>query len=178
MRWHEAKLIRIVIVMLVTGQMNMGDKTSSRGRARGGGIYPSLIEHPPPVPVTHPNVQNLAHNEGMRLAGCSGSVEVMSWSGLSTTVVSAIAKRVVFFFFLCQKRNRYAAIRNDNNCLNELFVSLSRKKKKYNNSSLSSLCCRYRVRELVAPLNLVHLNFFFSLACPSMRENDELSCDR
>lgn len=40
--------------------------------------YSSLMEHPPPVPVTHPKVQNLAHSEGMRLAGCSGSEDVTS----------------------------------------------------------------------------------------------------
>lgn len=39
--------------------------------------YSLRIEHPPPVPVTQPKVQNLAHKDGMRLAGWSGSSEVM-----------------------------------------------------------------------------------------------------
>jgi hypothetical protein len=47
--------------------------------------YSSRIEHPPPVPVTHPRVQNLAHSEGMRLAGWSGLSDVMSWSALLTS---------------------------------------------------------------------------------------------
>ena len=43
--------------------------------------YSSLMEQPPPVPVTQPRFQNFAQREGMRLAGCSGSVEETSWSG-------------------------------------------------------------------------------------------------
>lgn len=39
--------------------------------------YSSRIEQPPPVPVTHPNVQNLAQRDGIRLAGWLGSSEVM-----------------------------------------------------------------------------------------------------
>lgn len=57
----------------------MGDEEA----AWWSGTYSSRIEHPPPVPVTHPRVQNLAHSEGMRLAGCSGLSEVMSWSAAS-----------------------------------------------------------------------------------------------
>ena len=45
------------------------------------------MEHPPPVPVTHPKFQNLAQREGIRLAGWSGSLEVTSWSGFSTEVL-------------------------------------------------------------------------------------------
>lgn len=44
----------------------------------------SRMEAPPPVPVTQPRVQNFAQSEGMRLAGCSGSSEVTSLSGLSS----------------------------------------------------------------------------------------------
>lgn len=41
------------------------------------------MEHPPPVPVTQPRVQNLAQSEGMRFAGWSGFSERMRWSMLS-----------------------------------------------------------------------------------------------
>lgn len=40
---------------------------SRKGESRVS--YSSRIEAPPPVPVTQPNVQNLAHREGMRFAG-------------------------------------------------------------------------------------------------------------
>lgn len=38
------------------------------------------MEQPPPVPVTQPRCQNLAHREGMRLAGWVGEGEVTRWS--------------------------------------------------------------------------------------------------
>ena len=55
-------------------------------------IYPSRIEHPPPVPVTQPSVQNLAHSEGIRLAGCCSLSEWIKWSLLvpSIGLVSAL----------------------------------------------------------------------------------------
>lgn len=43
------------------------------------GSHPSRIEHPPPVPVTQPRFQNLAHNEGMRFAGWLSSSEMTRW---------------------------------------------------------------------------------------------------
>lgn len=42
--------------------------------------YSSRILAPPPVPVTQPRVQNLAHSEGMRLAGWLGSSDRTSSS--------------------------------------------------------------------------------------------------
>lgn len=45
------------------------------------------MEQPPPVPVTHPSVQNLAHREGMRLAGWSGLSDVTRWSALSALMI-------------------------------------------------------------------------------------------
>lgn len=53
------------------------------GVFRSSWTHSSRMEHPPPVPVTHPKVQNLAQREGMRLAGWSGSLDVTSWSGFS-----------------------------------------------------------------------------------------------
>lgn len=45
----------------------MGDE----GQRGGEGMfsYPSLMEQPPPVPVTQTRVQNFAQSEGMRFAG-------------------------------------------------------------------------------------------------------------
>jgi hypothetical protein len=40
-----------------------------------GSFYSSRMEHPPPVPVTHPRDQNFAQSDGMRLAGWSGFSE-------------------------------------------------------------------------------------------------------
>jgi hypothetical protein len=50
--------------------------------------YSFRIEHPPPVPVTQPNVQNLAHSDGMRLAGWAWSLDVTRWSLLSLDSVA------------------------------------------------------------------------------------------
>lgn len=51
--------------------------------------HSSRMEHPPPVPVTHPRVQNFAQSEGMRLAGWSGLLDVMSWSGSCSELMMA-----------------------------------------------------------------------------------------
>lgn len=48
-----------------------------------GEDYSSRMEHPPPVPVTQPNVQNLAHRDGMRLAGWLGLSDWTRWSWFS-----------------------------------------------------------------------------------------------
>lgn len=55
-------------------------------------MYYSLrMEHPPPVPVTQPKVQNLAHSEGMRFAGWFSSSEQTRWSllGLVSSMVGS-----------------------------------------------------------------------------------------
>lgn len=57
--------------------------------------HSSRIEHPPPVPVTHPSVQNLAQSEGMRLAGCSGLSDVMSLSASVTDAIVGFVKGAV-----------------------------------------------------------------------------------
>lgn len=42
------------------------------------------------MPVTHPSVQNLAHREGMRLAGWSGLSDATRWSGFSALMFRGI----------------------------------------------------------------------------------------
>ena len=42
--------------------------------------YSLRILVPPPVPVTHPRVQNFLHSSGIRLAGCWLSEDLMRWS--------------------------------------------------------------------------------------------------
>lgn len=77
MRWMRAHLRATTappMNMLGRGMESVDKYKAKRKRCN----YSSLMEHPPPVPVTHPKVQNLAHSEGMRLAGCSGSEDVMS----------------------------------------------------------------------------------------------------
>ena len=53
------------------------------------------MEHPPPVPVTQPNVQNFAHSDGMRFAGWLGSAELTSVSGSLSDARSVEAMVVV-----------------------------------------------------------------------------------
>jgi len=48
---------------------------------------------PPPVPVTHPKVQNLRHSSGMRLAGCWGSVDWIRWSLSSEDILGRVPSR-------------------------------------------------------------------------------------
>lgn len=55
--------------------------------------YSFRIEQPPPVPVTQPRCQNLAQSEGMRLAGCSWSSEVMSLSASLVAMVKCSVGR-------------------------------------------------------------------------------------
>lgn len=66
------------------------------GREGEGEPYSSRIEAPPPVPVTHPSVQNLAQREGMRFAGWSGLSDWTSESSLvlmaGSCVVSSLAQ--------------------------------------------------------------------------------------
>ncbi len=51
------------------------------------------MEHPPPVPVTQPSVQNLAHSEGIRFAGWSGLSDTtrLSWLPSALTLSAATA---------------------------------------------------------------------------------------
>lgn len=59
--------------------------------AKAGRTYSLRMLVPPPVPVTHPKVQNLRHSSGMRLAGCWGSVDWIRWSLLSDGILEDFA---------------------------------------------------------------------------------------
>lgn len=63
-----------------------------RDEKRKKKTYSSRMEQPPPVPVTHPKVQNLAHREGIKLAGWLGSTEVTRASPASRCAASSLAK--------------------------------------------------------------------------------------
>lgn len=60
-----------------------------------GLVYSSRMEHPPPVPVTQPRVQNLAHSEGMRFAGWFSSSDWTRWLLFNMRVSPMVERSVL-----------------------------------------------------------------------------------